>query len=58
MTYERKGLTLSYRGRSKLALKTPLRIHLFENGEDKWNLPRQAKAIITSWKKNLLEFRI
>lgn len=37
MRNERKGLILSYRGRSKLALKTPPGINLFENVEDKWN---------------------
>lgn len=45
MTYERKGLILSYRGRSKLGLKTLLGIHLFEKGKDEWNLSRQPNTI-------------
>lgn len=45
MTYERKGLILSYLKACKLALKTLPGIHLFERGEDKWNRPRHLNAI-------------
>ena len=54
MTYERKGLILSYRRRNKLALKTPRGIHLLQDGKDKWNRPRHPNA--TTIKKNMLLF--
>lgn len=47
MRNERKGLILSYRGRSKLATETPPGIHLSQNVEDKWNRHAQRLRCAT-----------